>query len=277
MFYKKGRTYGKRKFSRKGKRSAFRKKGRKTVTKSMLYRALGNSSETKIATTTAALTEFNSGIGSTGDSVSFLPGVLVGTGGGARIGHKIQPVSLNIQGYVAFNSYGVDADIYKKDAHLLGIRLFIYENKTDKSYQNNIADYNLLTNGADSSSFTGMPIQFNAPVNWDMFKFYADKKHIMRKGFGWTDMYAVASAQVTPTYTMSHIDSSLYWPFNITLTAKDLPAKFVYDTSESTSFPINFAPKISLGYAHLLGFQGPDIGIPLIRMQWVATLKYKDA
>jgi len=235
--------------------------------KSIVSKAISRNLETKMASTQYALTAFNSSINTAGDFITVLPSILQGSGQGARIGASIKPVKLVIRGYITYKTDFVQG------ARMLGTRLFCFQDKSQKSYPTVTAagpNYQLLDIGGSTTNFTGQAIQYMMPHNTDLYNWYADKKHIIRKPFGYTN-----SLSPTATTDITGMDPSLYKPFTITIPASKMP-NLKYDDTLSTGYPVNFAPMIGLGYCDLLGYTA-DTTLTQISMEFVATLYYKDA
>lgn len=264
FFRKKGK-------SKKGGRKTVGKRktgGNQLVTKKQLYRAIRRNVETKIASNSTGWTTYNSSIGSAGDRLTLLPSIAQGTAQNQRIGNSIKPLKLVIRGYVAYNAQQSSANL---DARMLGVRMFVYQDKVVKSYANGVNNWQLLDLGGTSGSFDGTPINFNTPHNTDMFIFYADKRFKMLKPYGYTN-----TGTPSTTITLTGVDSSMYHPFTITLTQKHLPSVLKFDATEDANFPINFAPYFSLGYCDLLN-NSADALITQVGCSYVATLYYEDA
>lgn len=240
-----------------------------TALKSYVHRALSRNEETKIASVSYSLTGFNSGITNNTDLIKVMPIITQGTTSSTRVGNAIRPVKMVIRGYVVYNATALNA---VQDARMLGARLMCFQDKTSRSYSNAIYNFNLLEEGdGTSGSFTGLPIQFSRPHNNDQFVWYADKRMKILKPFGYTN-------NTTPSATNAILsfNNSMYHPFTITLTQKKLPARLIYDQTDDTNYPTNWAPQIGLGYADLLGASA-DTGTVQVSMQFEATLYYKDA
>lgn len=261
-FFRRPKKVVKRKPLRKSKKS------NSLVTKTQLYRAIRRSQETKIASTQYGFTALNSGISAVGDLIAVLPTINMGSGQDNRIGSSIRPTKLIIRGYVVYNtasSYGY------LDSKLLGCRLMVFQDKATRAYQNSVTNFNLLDLGGAGITFTGTPLNFTTPHNNDQFKFYADRKFKIMKPFGYTN---VASPDFSTT--MTSMDGSLYRPFTIVIGAKHLPAQLLYDTTDSTNQPTNFAPYLACGYCDLLN-SAPDVTNTQISITFTSTLFYKDA
>jgi len=233
---------------------------------SIVSKALTRQMETKLASNQYTLTGFNSATNNVGDVISCMPGILQGTGQGARIGASIRPMKLVIRGYISYQT-----DDYE-GARMLGTRLFCYSDRSASGQPTITAsgpNYQLLDIGGSATPFTGQTIQYNMPHNTDLFKWYADKKHVIYKPRGLTNT-------LSGTSDIASMHSSLYKPFTITIPASKMPSQLRYDDSYSTNNPVNFAPLISIGYCDLLGY-APDTTVTQINMTFVATLYYKDA
>ena len=265
MYKKKTGSNYKRKFPAK-KRSYRKKTG--FITKPQLYRALNRSIETKQVSTTMAVTSFNSAIASFGDLIKLLPPVQLGTDENQRIGQTIKPVKLVIRGYVVFNTSAASLNL---DATMLGARLFAFQDKTFRSYTSTTtSNYQLLDGGGTAVSFTGTPLDYVRPHNSDMFTFYADKKMKILKPYGTT-----ANTAINSVTAITSMNNTLFHPFTITLTAKQIPAFLKYDNVSSGEYPVNFAPFLSLGYVNLI--TGViDVAATALAMEFCSTLYYKD-
>lgn len=264
------RRNAKRKTGIRRKRVYKKKSG--TVSKPLrtyVNRLIRRNEETKFASVQYTLTQFNSGINSVADLITILPPVVQGLTQKDRIGNSIRPVRLVITGYVVYSALNFGA---LSDARMLGGRLFCFQDKSNRSYQNSsVQNFNLLDSGGNSNNFTGSAMNWVQPHNNDLFTFFADKKMKFLKPFGTTNN-PVPSA----TTAITGMDNSLFHPFRIVLTQKQLPALFHYDQVDNLSYPTNFAPYLSLGYCDLLN-SSPDTTTTQLSMQFNATLYYKDA
>lgn len=237
--------------------------------KQYVQRAISRSEETKMVSQTYELTGFNAQILSVADIITCLPPIVLGTSQKQRVGQKITPIRMEIRGYVCYNT---PALVGNYDARMLGARMFVYQDKANKCYtQSAVDNYNLLNLGGTSSTFTGTPMNWITPNNKLLFNFYADKKMTLLKPIGMTNNSAPSINN-----GISGMDKSLFHPFTIILDKKKLPATLIYDEYESASYPINFAPKVSLGYCDLLNV-APDVVNQQIAMEFCCTLYYKDS
>lgn len=257
-----------KKNSKKNRSKNSKKSGRVSSSlKLYVAKAISKHAETKVKSTSYSITTFNSAINSTPDLIKVLPQIGNGTDSSARIGNQISPTKLVIRGYVIYDSSVAGAQV---QARMIGARLFCFSDKTTKSYANSIYNYNLLEEGdSTSGEWTGQTICFSRPHNADQFKWYADKRMKILKPYGLTSNSGAGS---TPIASMH---SSMYHPFVITITKKNLPSKLTYDATDSTVYPVNFAPQLALGYCDLLG-GSPDSTTTQIAMQFESTLYFKD-
>ena len=224
--------------------------------------------ETKMCSNQYGLTSFNSGITTPGDFIAVMPQIIEGIGQNQRIGSSIKPIKLVIRGYVAYATDGIPS------ARMIGGRLFCFSDKTVANY--NVAasagnNFQLLDVGGNSQAFTGAQLNYCMPHNTDGYKWYADKKMKFLKPFGYTDTLAPTS-----TVEITSMNTTLFHPFTITIPAGKMPSQLKYDASISINNPMNFAPYLALGYTNLSGFTA-DVAVTQLKMEFVATLYYKDA
>nr|QKE11189.1 Cap protein [Chicken circovirus 3] len=240
--------------------------------RSYVNRVIRRNEETKFSSNQYGLTLFNSGISTSGDLVSVLPTVVVGTGQNNRIGNKIRPVRLEITGYVLFYCPSAASSSNYQDARMLGARLFCFQDKTVRSYANNtITNFNLLNLGGSSTNFSGTALNWVSPHNNEQFKFFMDKRFKVMKPFGF-----INNTTPTTSNAITGMDPSMFHPFKLVLTEKDLPAVLTYDQTDELAYPTNFAPYIALGYCDLTNASA-DTTTTALGMEFSATLYYKDA
>ena len=231
----------------------------------VVKRVLSHNMETKYASNQYSLSYFNSGINSTGDFITLLPAIASGIGQNQRIGDSIEPIKLVIRGYLVYST----SIVTYIDARMILARMFCFQDKSTRSYALSSANYQLIDLGGSSGPFTGTQMSVISPKNTDMFTFYADKKFKFIKPYGLTNGGVQNNALVSPNNTLWH-------PFTITLTKKQIPAHLKFDAGLSTNFPVNFAPYLAVGYADLLG-ASPDVANTQIQMEFCSTLYYKDS
>ncbi|CAF3454663.1 unnamed protein product, partial [Rotaria socialis] len=226
--------------------------------------------ETKLNTITLEFQAFNSGITATGDFQYVLPVIQVGTGSNNRIGDTIKPIKLVIEGYIAYRM-DLTGGTINDQSRLLGARLFVFQDKATRAYQNNIFNYNLLDNGSSSESYTGTARNWIQPHNEDQFKWFADKKFKILKPYGYTNI--ANGSTITPA--IANMNTTLFHKFKITIPSSKMPASIRYDSTDSTSTPINFCPMLALGYSDLMNYSADTLTTQL-GMSYRSTLYFKD-
>jgi len=236
--------------------------------RSYINRAIHRNEETKLSSNQYTLANFNGKIDSPGDLITLLPQVVAGTGQNNRIGSKIRPTRLEITGYVIYQAQNGNLN---NDARMLGARLFCLQDKATRSYANAISNYNLLDLGGSSTEFQGTAMNWVSPHNKDQFIFYADRKMKVLKPYGYTN-----SSSPSSSVSITGMDSSMFHPFKIVLTQKQLPAVLTYDEVDSLAYPTNFSPVLALGYCDLLN-NAADVTSTQLAMEFNATLYFKDA
>jgi len=266
------KPYAKKSYA--GKRAPYKKratksnaKGKQLVTKNQLYRAIRRNVETKRHSVVSGVVAYNSSIIVAGDFTRVLPLITSGVGQNQRIGAKIKPLSLTIRGHIAYNT-NINSNIDQAARMIVG-RMFIVSQKSARCYDVPLSNFKLLDTGNGGSEFIGVASQTYYPLNTDEFVFHAHKKFVCQKPFGATNLVSPTAAN-----SITSFNSSMFRPFLIKLTQKQLPAILQYD--DSTSNPINFAPYIALGYADVFGAAADSLTQQLT-MNYTATLEYEDA
>jgi len=262
-----------RKYASKRKVGRKRRVGKKTPKvsaplRTYVNRCIRRNEETKMSSNQYTLSSFNSAISANADLITLLPQVAVGTAQNDRIGNKIRPIRMEITGYVL---YYADSLAGLNDSKMIGGRLFCFQDKTTRSYANNIYNFNLLNLGGTGNNFLGTALNWVSPHNKEQFTFFADKKMVFLKPYGLTNNNTPSS-----TVAITGMDRSLFHPFKIVLTQKHLPAVLQYDQGDSLVYPTNFAPYLSLGYCDLMN-RTPDTATTQLAMEFNCTLYYKDA
>jgi len=239
-----------------------------STVKSYVKRTMSRALETKIVSTSYSAA-FNSAINTVGDNVTILPACTQGVGQVNRIGAAVTPVKLVIRGYIVYKT-----DSYT-NALLLGGRLFCYKDRSVSNYvtgTNAGANFTLLDAGGTSVTFDGTNARYQFPHNSDEFVFFKDMKFRMLKPWG----LASGAQGSTVGTAITSMNNTLYKPFTITLSGKDLPSTLKYDNTLSVNYPTNFAPYMALGYCDLLGY-APDVLPTQMIMTFTSTLYFKDA
>jgi len=246
----------------KKRKGMYKRKSNALVTKNVLYKAINSHQETKVVTTELAYTLFNSGISSNTEYYGVLPSILAGTTASQRIGDEVRPIRLEIRGYISMSSSIESAAAFMS-------RMFCFQDKQVRSYTlGSSTSVNLLQFGAVTTAYTGALLDQTRPKNTDRFRFFCDRKHTFLKPYGYITGSLSGSA-------ITDSAPSLVKYFTITLTQKHMPARLKF-TDQSTTFPVNFAPFIALGYAGANN-ETPDTLTTKIGMSFTSTLYYKDA
>jgi len=235
--------------------------------KQVVYRE----SETKMNSTSTSFQGFNSAISVTGDYQYIMPVLNVGTGPNNRIGDTIKPIRMVIEGYIAYRMDVSGGGVAPEQSRLIGARLFVFQDRSTRAYQNNTFNYNLLDYGGTSENYTGTVLNWIAPHNSTQFQFFADKKYKILKPYGYTNVdWDTPSVPV-----IQNMNTTLFHKFKIVIPASKMPSKIKYDTADSSNTPVNFCPMIACGYSDLLGYAADSVTTQ-IGMAYRSTLYYKD-
>jgi len=251
----------------KRKRLVKRRRIRKRTSKGLkrtIRRIVRSQQETKYKSVQYDLASFNGTISGSADLINPLPQLEKGTGNNERIGNVIQPTKIVVRGYITYYNADLGTTAVGTDADMLGLRLFAFRDKATNSAANAIYNYNLLDAGGDSKAFEGKAIDWCLPHNRKQFHFYADRRMRMLKPYG-----AVGDGDTA----MQAVHNSMFRPFKIVIKP---PKKLMYDNVDSQVWPVNFSPRMALGYCHLNNAT-PDSATTRIAMTFVSTLYYKDA
>lgn len=239
-----------------------RKVSRKRTSK--VVRAVRNMAETKLCSYQYFMTSFNAAIASSTDLLRVMPYIIQGTGQGDRIGNRISPVKIVVRGVVSayLSEY--------QYAWQIGVRMFMFCDKVNPSGQIAINNYAILNNGGVSSNFSGAAMDYTTPHNTDQFKWLKDKRWVVFKPWGYTN-----TAVPSVTADMTSPGQNLVKYFTIVVLKKKMPKTLCYDATYSSNLPVNFNPKLALGYCDMLNF-GADTVNTKVRMEYTSTLYYKD-
>jgi len=166
------------------------------------------------------------------------------------------------------NVYNNYVDVNFQPREIL-TRRFLFQDKAVKCYTDGASvSLDLLDKGGLAEQFSGTQLSYLLPHNTHRHTFFKDQRHVIMKPFGYMNNPGADA--------MTSVDKSMFKPFTITLTQKQLPAVLHWDENESVNYPINFAPYLALGYADAFG-AAADTTTTQIGMSFVSTLYYKDA
>lgn len=199
----------------------------------------------------------NSAIGSA-DCLSVLPQIVQGGTAFTRIGDKIMPKSLRVQGVVSLDDIQADErDLY--------VRVIIASQKNIKvgSVVNTggIDTSNLLepaVGGSEEIAYSGTTSNIMDPINTELFRVYYDRTFKL-----------CPSANQTRTSPLDR--QSFRWSYKF----KSLPASMTFDAGNG-DWVNNFAPFFTIGYAYADG-TAPDVVTTRIVSTTNSLLRYEDA
>lgn len=206
---------------------------------------------------------FNSGVSSPSDCYALMPTVTGGDKSNERIGDKIRPKALVVQGYITANGD-------YQTSMLNSVRLWMLEDKGIRNWQNSgslTVGQDLLDQGGQKVGYTGLPNQETIRTNKDRYKVFHDKVYTMAKGTGMTAN--VGGINGTQTF----VSTQQYIKFRVRIPT---PAVLHYNDIASL-YPTNFAPFICLGYSQPDFDAQPDSGVLKVNMTYSAHLDYEDS
>jgi len=214
----------------------------------------------------------------TTDIMRLVPIVAVGTGDNQRIGERITPVGLRVDGVLSINYTNILSQTAPQDFVCV---LYVLQHKSLKTYnslQTGPNDFTqlLLTGEGDTVAFTGNPYHATLPVADQYYKLCAKKVIKLR----------YAGAQITPAGSSPPGGSALLsvanahtWsaPYSFNL-KKHLPKVLKYQesnvTSGQTGDPLNSSIFMCVGY-YRMDQQTPG-DAAYISNSYVSKLTYKD-
>lgn len=181
-----------------------------------------------------------------------------GTDGDTRLGDRIKPRRLVVQGDVCINPE------YNPDTRVMYVRVIMASQKNWKqagSTTGNIDTAHLLrpadaTVGSETN-FDGTITKLRYPVNDNKFRVYYDKVF-----------------KLIPTSSASGFPL-LQAQFSFKKVFKKLPASFTFDAGAG-DYPNNFAPFIAIGYCYADGSL-PDTTQTRVQTRVWSKLTYEDA
>jgi len=224
--------------------------------------AIAKNSENKvIGWTPENNTYHNSGI-TPADCVPLMGKILQGTESYERLGDRITPKRLTIRGVISMR------DVAFNTSQNLFARIVIATQKTIKQGVQIggglVATGQLLKPNLPTSpqvSFSGNAIEFNYPINTDLFRVYMDK-----------------IVKLSPVYTLSPNTSGCPTPsttFRWSYTFKSLPSSMSFDDAVP-DWVNNFAPFLAIGYGYADGSAPDTLAQKLVSFN-CSQLSYEDA
>lgn len=209
------------------------------------------------------LTPHNSAIAGAGDVVPLIGQIAQGTAGEQRIGDRITPKYLRVDGVVSL-AQGPDRAQNVTPVH---VRIVAYrQNDINVGSANASVDTASLfrdtQGGTGARGFSGIPNDLLLPINDDKFKKLFDRQVTLCP--------QLLGPSGTPTTGVPLTLASRKYSFTVTL-----PKQFKYDANTG-DWANNFAPFMSVGYAYVNG-QVPDTTSTAIFNTAVAHFIYEDA
>lgn len=205
----------------------------------------------------------NSGITSPSDCYPIMPTIVQGTSSNQRIGDKIRPKSLVVQGYITSDGT-LDTSMLQR------VRLFILEDKGIRNWQNSgslTVGSDLLDFAGSKAQYSGLPNHETIRLNTERYKKFVDKQYTLCKGEGLTpNVGGVGGSQV-------FVSGQQYYSFRFKIPT---PAVLLYN-SGSNLYPTNFAPFLCCGHSQPDGDIAPDVSVTKVAMTYSAHLDYEDA
>jgi len=245
---------------------------KKAFSKSVLS-VLHKQAETKEASTSLAITDFNGPVNNIADSCRLIPLVQQGTGNGARNGDTINAQRLRIMGHMIINAVpnttGVNIPTAIPGNCRLMIRAFVCSVKKLSNHDDVSATNSWMTkflkNGAVVQGLDGTVRSMYLPVNTDVITVHKE----IRRYITVPAIYAQTSTAVGFSNTAVGFQNSTAF-FKISLKCKKI---LKYD---DTSFsPQNYAPVFVLSYCKL-DDSTPDLITARVSCSYVSTLTYED-
>lgn len=228
-----------------------RKADRKYATMGMVKRILHQNAETKFvgdvwANSIKVNCQMDGNIGA--DFLKLVPALPLGTTDNTRLGNKVTPRGLKVQITVAVNTSEGGA----KASDVLLPRILCMSLKSQKYTPSVVPDWTrVLDYGAGEHAFSGSLYDVYTPINKDVFTVHKDIRTKVSAGTLEQDTARVR------TYT--------FW----------IRCPKVLNYADGQTFPQNFAPFISVGYANSDGTTNVDtLGL---QVTCQSTLYYEDA
>jgi len=247
------------------------RKARKNNFVKAVKKVIDRDTETKQAWFSSGntLTQFNSGINSSGDMLQVIPNIAEGTGSAQRIGSKLKAKSMTIKGHMRYNTNDL-ADVNYPTC--IYVRMMVVSAK----YRQNYSDLTgstaplsqLLKKGGATSAWTGTFSDMNAPINTELWTVHAQRKFYLNQ----SAFPTVGAA--APSATVANDVKNLIKFFNIPIRCKNKILR--YDPGLGANIqPTNYSPIILLGYCYLDGTSPDTISTPL-GMEYIVDFRYED-
>lgn len=239
---------------------------------------ISKKAEDKQAMYTLGVTQFNSGVNSTGDILRIVPTIDQGVGENQRIGDVINGKSIDVRGHFFINvvpnisSTTSLPTSFPANCRLM-IRAFICSVKKYGNYDdavNNIGSWTpyFLKNGNTSQPLDGSIQSMYLPVNTDIITVHKEIKRYIT-----VPVLTSTSSVVPPT---NFLIAQSYDPIgSVKFFSAKLSCKKKMKYDDTNFSPQNYAPFMVVSYAHLDG-SSPDVLTTVVSANYVSTLNYED-
>lgn len=221
------------------------------------------------------------------DILRLIPLVVQGTGDNQRIGERINPVSLVVNGTLKMSSADVVIPELPTDIRVV---IYVLQHAALKTYQSLRTQYDnsvppniiggndftqlLLTGEGTTIGYVGRNFEKFLPVANQYYKLLA-KKVVTLRYTGAVATPSTATPLTTQTTVATNINNwNANFSFNLT---KHLPKVLKYqETTVTTGFPndpLNSSIFMCMGYEQFNGNTGTTA---FLEQQYIASMKYKD-
>lgn len=248
----------KKRYPRKSTRkSPVRAKG---TFKKKVLKIIHEQAEDKQGFNSQSAVAYNGTIDSTTEFYDLLPGIAQGSDKNQRTGDLVRGKMLKVRGHIHM---GITTDT---DANCrIIVRLLVLTNKLAPSYysnENNTGLDRLLMANGSAQKFDGYVSSLYLPVNRDLYTVHYDKLHYLNVD----QLYHASAADVEVTRTVGQ---------TVKLFRVNIPCKKLLRFGEGLAYPINFRPRICLGYAHVDN-SAADTVETQVSLSWISDFTYED-
>lgn len=236
-------------------------------------RVMNRSEETKVAYVKNSLIKFNSAIDNTGDILNVIPSPISrGTGPNQRIGNKITPTRLIIEGHcfaAPDNGLGslIDAVVPP-----IEVTMYLLRPKNLRTFTElTVADTNFLQTPTGQTNYDGTLGSAILPVDKTNYELIGKRRFVLAAP---ASSFANTGAAVTNAGMVGTNGCSIAKRFKFSFRPK---GSWEYNESDSTgNHPANQCYFMCCGYTYLQNYT-PDTTSVKFQMQYNTTLYYKDS
>lgn len=235
-------------------------------------RVVNRQEETKCAYTQNSLIKFNSGIDTLADLLNVIPQVSRGTQSNQRVGNKISPTRLVVEGHVFAapdNGLGslIDAVVPPVE-----VTMYLLRPKNLKDFADLTAtDTYFLQRPTGTVQYDGSLGNSILPVDKTNYELVAKRRFVLAAP---ASSFANTGAAVTNAGMVGTNGCSIAKRFKISFKPR---GGWEYNESDSSgTYPANQSYFMCLGYTYLQNYT-PDTVSVKVQMQYNTTLYYKDS